>query len=83
MLNKLIDSKDTGGLVGIVCSVLGEGIFITAIEDIQEQHGKEQVIILKPYDVSGHTFSKTHVLLSEIRAVAPFKAFYRDPLVCH
>ena len=79
ILAELNNSRETGSLLGIVCPGLGEGMFITAIEDIYGE-GKEQIVVLKPYDMSGHIFSRRHISLSEIRSVSPFKAFYREPV---
>ena len=79
VLVELNASRETGSLIGIVCPGIGDGMFITAIEDIYGE-GKEQIVVLKPYEMSGHIFSRRHISLSEIRSVCPFKAFYQEPV---
>lgn len=76
---ELAISKEAGTVVGITSPVLGDGMFITAVDDIYTTEAGA-VVQLKPYDMSGHFLARTQLSLSEIRSVCPFKTAYRNPL---
>lgn len=73
-------SKEKGSSIGI-CSVhLGEGVFITAVEDLILQDG-EQFVIVKPMDLTGYILKTTLIRLSDIKAVYPLISPYQNPLL--
>src|SRR5687768_16730523 len=80
VLKELIISKQSGNLLGLYSKALGEGMFLTGVEDI-EQHGKEVVIVFSRYDMSGNILSRTRLSLGEIQMVCPFNQTYRHPII--
>lgn len=75
---ELAASKEAGTVVGITSPALGDGMFITAVDDIYTTEAGA-IVQLKPYDMSGHFLTRTQLSLSEIRSVCPFKTAYRNP----
>src|SRR5688500_19202003 len=71
ILKELIISRQSGKLLGVYSRALGEGMFLTGVEDI-EKHGKDEVIVFNRYDMSGYILSRTRVSLEEIHMVCPF-----------
>jgi hypothetical protein len=80
ILKEINACKISGSALGITCSILGDGMFLTGIEDVYN-NGVDYVIILKPYDMSGYCLNRNHLSLNEIRSVCPFKTLYRNPLL--
>ncbi|HEX8037643.1 MAG TPA: hypothetical protein VF490_00770 [Chryseosolibacter sp.] len=78
ILRELNMSKEHKTIVGVYCTAFGEGMFLTAVEDI-EYLAKEEVIQFYPYDLSGKKLSRTRVQLNEIQMVCPFNKVYRNP----
>jgi hypothetical protein len=66
-LRKLSHFKETGQAIAISSSALGEGEFISSVEDIY-QSGTEEIIVLKWFDQNNFSFL-THVFLEEIFSV--------------
>jgi hypothetical protein len=81
ILRELATSRDAGTVVGINSPALGEGLFITAVEDLYSARGGD-VVHLKPYAMSGHILPRTQLSLTEIRSVCSFKTIYRNPIFC-
>jgi hypothetical protein len=80
ILQELRWSKEHGKAVGIYSSILGEGMFVTGIEDIYEWD-KDTIIVLKPYDLGGLVLQRNYLSLSEIKGICPFNFIYRHPLI--
>lgn len=80
ILKELVISSISGNVVGIYSRALGEGMFLAGVEKI-DSAGKEEVIVLNRYDMSGHILARTRVPLDEIRMVCPFNKAYTNPLV--
>lgn len=78
ILRELNMSKEHKTIVGVYCNAFGEGMFLTAVEDI-EYLAKDEVIQFYPYDLSGKKLSRTRVQLNEIQMVCPFYKVYRNP----
>jgi hypothetical protein len=78
ILSQLSESKTKGTVVGISAPVLGNGIFLTAVDDIREQ-GSDFSITLKGYDITGYILERNRIRLSDIRAVCPFKSTFKNP----
>lgn len=78
ILRELSMSRDHKTIVGIYCASFGEGMFLTAVEDI-EYLAKDEVIQFYPYDLSGKKLSRTRVQINEIQMVCPFNKVYRNP----
>jgi hypothetical protein len=72
ILDILRHSKDHGNVIGISSPFLGNGIFITAVDDVIENY--ETVVLLKPIDVNGGTLAKNILRLSEITSACSFRS---------
>lgn len=77
MLAILTQSKEKGTTVGINASVLGGGIYVSAVEDLILE--EDIIIVLKSYDITGYVLEINRVKLSEIRIVYPFTAAFENP----
>jgi len=75
----ILKSKQTENVVGIYCPALGEGMLLVGIEDVLTDH-REEVIILKKYDLNGILLERTHISISEIRSLCAFDSKYENPL---
>jgi hypothetical protein len=78
ILRELVFAKQSGNLIGIYCSALGEGMFLTGVEAI-EPAMKDEVIVFGQYDLSGKILLRTELALEEIQMVCPFNKPYRSP----
>jgi hypothetical protein len=74
----LVQSKINNTVVAISAPVLGNGVFLTAVDDITKSDD-DQVITLKGYDVTGYILERNKLRLSEIRAVCPFTSMFKNP----
>jgi len=85
MLEILSNSMKNGYAVGINSPVLGTGIHITAVDKILNYNDFfdqcEVVIVLKPYDITGHFFEKNVVHLHEIKSVWPLRSEFKNPFL--
>jgi hypothetical protein len=82
ILELLMHSKTTGSLIGVYSSMLGEGMFLTRVENIfMESMHNVKIVVLNRYDMSGHILATTRVALSEIRTVCPFPQLYKNPVL--
>src|SRR5688572_17842845 len=68
LINSLILAHKAGTAVGIYSNVLGDGMFVTGIEDIYD-YEDDYIIHLKRYDVLGTILIRNTISLSEIKAV--------------
>jgi hypothetical protein len=80
ILEELRTCKQQEKVVGIYAPVLGEGIFITGIEDVYDWE-KETVVVLKPCDIMGNFLQRNYLSLSEIKSVCPFNCKYENPFI--
>lgn len=71
VLRQLTNSKKSGHLLAVSCSALGNGVFLTAVEDIYQAGKDEMMIVFKWYDKNAHILSSTHVSIDEILEVKP------------
>lgn len=78
VLNALVSSLKQGTIVGVYAEALGEGMFLTAVEEIIDEEN-DKIVGFKRYDASGHILPRTHFALSEIKAVCPLNARYVNP----
>jgi hypothetical protein len=79
ILKEFILSKQSGNAVGIYCRALGEGMFITVVEEI-EQDANEHLVSFNQYDMSGAILSRFQLALGEIQMVCPLHQRYRHPV---
>lgn len=79
MLNILTESKLNGTAVGIYAPVLGNEIYVTAVEDVLIDD--EITIILKSFDVTGYILEKNKLRLDEISSVCAFKSPFQNPFM--
>jgi hypothetical protein len=80
ILRILFDSKENGNTIGIRSPLLGEGFFITAVDDIILQEG-ETTILFKPFDVTGFMLPTNKLLLADIEAACPLISEFRNPFL--
>lgn len=79
VLNILTDSKTQGTAVGINAPILGNEIYVTAVEDIII--GQEITIVLKNFDITGYMLETNKLKLGDIQSVCPFKSPFQNPLM--
>lgn len=79
MLKALKHARESGIAVGLNSGILGEGMFLVGVERV-DSSGAEEVIILKPYDMSGHLLIRPYLTLDEIKWVSPLSFPYKNPL---
>ena len=79
ILRELLISKESGNILGIYCRSLGEGMFLTVVEDIEVNRNGEYAVF-GPYDLSGRKLSGNTIEIGEIQMVCPFNKPYRYPL---
>jgi hypothetical protein len=80
ILRYLQSAMESQKAIGIYSKVLGEGMFITGVESILSE-GKEEIVTLKPYDMSGILLARNQISISEIKSVCPFDSFYLNPVI--
>lgn len=78
MIETLIESQQNNTVVGISAPVLGNGVFLTSVDNIQPS-GPDYIITLKGYDVTGYILERNKIRLSDIRAVCPFRSKFNNP----
>lgn len=77
VLRALTASKEQGTAIGINSAVLGTGTYISCVEDIILD--TDIVIVLKPYDATGHMLERAQLALSDIQSVLPFNSTFENP----
>lgn len=77
MLHCLVQSKEHGTAVGVLSPLLGNGIVVTAVEDIIVD--EDITIVLKNYDKTGYMLETNKLKLEEIKSVWPFKSPFENP----
>jgi hypothetical protein len=78
ILNALLHSKERGNVVGIIAPVLGNGLFLVAVDDIF-LNDPEPLIKLKSYDITGFFLDKNVLNLSEIKSICSFQSIFHNP----
>src|SRR5688572_17996382 len=79
ILNALLESKDHGTVVGISAAILGNGVFLTAVENVVVTSSDDFIITLKGYDVTGYILERNKIRLSDIRAICRFQSKFKNP----
>lgn len=77
MLKELRLSKQSGNAIGVYSKAMGEGMFLTAVEQV-EPNG---LIVFSRYDMSGAILNRYELTLEEIQIVCPTSQRYRHPLL--
>jgi hypothetical protein len=80
ILKEIIISKESGNLLGVYCRAFGEGMFLTGVEDIENDE-REAIIVFNRYDMSGHILSRTRISIGEIQMVCPFNRTFVNPVL--
>jgi hypothetical protein len=80
ILKAISNSAETGKLLGVYSKVLGEGMFLTGVDNI-ENDGRGKVVVFETYDLSGQILGRTRVDLEDIKTVCPFDIQYVNPLI--
>jgi hypothetical protein len=78
VLATLMESMTEGSVVGISAPILGNGVFLTAVDNIIKTEN-DTTIVLKGYDITGYILERNKIRLGEIRAVFPFKSKFKNP----
>lgn len=79
ILKELILSKASGNVVGVYCPALGEGMFLTVVENI-DPAPRSEIVMFNQYDMSGKILNRYEVTLDEIEMVCPMNQRYRHPI---
>jgi hypothetical protein len=80
ILKLIVESRENGSMIGISSKALGEGFFITAIEEIIIDEG-EATILIKPYDVTGFILPTSKLTLAQIDAACPLMSEFKNPVL--
>jgi hypothetical protein len=78
ILAALGESRKNETVIGISAPILGNGIFLTSVEDIKPA-GNDYTIVLKGYDITGYILERNKIRLTDVRAVCPFNSPFRNP----
>lgn len=78
MLTHLRESARHGTVVGISAPVLGNGVFLTAVDEILKTDN-DHLILLKGYDITGYILERNRIRLSDVRAICPFSSKFKNP----
>ena len=77
MLRILSESRANGTAVGIFAPLLGQEIYVTAVDEIVVD--EDITIVLKSYDTTGYMFETNKLKLADIKSVCPFKSLFVNP----
>jgi hypothetical protein len=77
ILKFLLESKQHGTVIGISAPVFGRIMVMTCVQDLILEHAP--VVILSPYDMTGHMLPITKIQLDSIRSVRPFTSKFQNP----
>jgi len=80
ILRILVASKEEAKSIAISSGRIGEGFFITAVEDIILEEG-ETIILFKPFDVTGFILPTNKLKLRDIAAVCPLNSEFENPVL--
>jgi hypothetical protein len=80
ILKELIASRDSGNLIGIYSKVLGDGMFLVGVNNIETDTSAE-IIVFETYEQSGMILNRTRVSIDEIKLVCPFAKRYLNPIL--
>jgi hypothetical protein len=80
ILNHIRLCKQSGGLIGVYSERLGDGMFLTTVEEMHEK-GNDISVTLKPIDMSGTRLKKSVLSIKEITSICPFNQMYFEPRV--
>jgi hypothetical protein len=80
ILEALTGSKHEEKMVALIVPSIGEGLFITAVDDIVEEGG-EAWIILKHYDSTGFMIERNRIGLSEIVGACTLNSKWKNPFM--
>lgn len=80
MLKCLMESHNSGTMIGITSIELGPETYITAVRDILIDED-DPIIVVKGYDRNGYFFSKDTLRLKEISSVIPFASIFDNPFL--
>jgi hypothetical protein len=77
----LLNSRNTGVIIGIRSSPLGNITYLTGVEDIRVDNAGNITVVLKPCDTSGYAFPIREIDLDKICSVIPFSTRFQSLLV--
>ena len=80
ILKVIFESKENGNTIGVSSPLLGQGFFITAVEDIILTDG-ETTILFKPFDVTGFLLPTNKLNLEDIEAACPLISTFENPIL--
>jgi hypothetical protein len=79
ILRLLLDSKQRGTTIGIRTPVLGRTMVMTGVQDLIFHEAP--LVVLRPYDMSGHMLPQTTISLEDIQSVRPFVSRFENPFI--
>jgi hypothetical protein len=80
IFRELLNSKLHGNIVGVTSVRLGNGMFLTAVEDMLLE-GDSVTVVLKPYDTTGYFLTTNRILIDDISSIFPFKSKFVNPFM--
>jgi hypothetical protein len=80
ILKELVLSKVSGNAVGVYAKPMGQGMFITVVENI-DTNTRNGIIEFSKYDMSGSILSRNELTIDEIEMVCPLNQKYRRPIL--
>lgn len=80
VLKALSESKEHNLLIGVYSKLLGEGMFLVGVYDI-ETDGPMEIIVFETYEQSGTILNRTRLSLDEIKMVCPLNRRYVNPIL--
>lgn len=80
ILNILFDSEKYKNAIGVKSAVLGDAVFITAVQSITLEEG-QTLIEFMHYDSSGYILPVRKVDIKEIQAVCGFTSPFKNPFL--
>jgi hypothetical protein len=80
ILKLMISGKENGNTVGIRSAVLGDGFYITAVEEVILEEGST-TFRLKPFDITGFILPTNRLKLAEIDAACPLISEFQNPVL--
>jgi hypothetical protein len=81
ILKILFDSKEHGNTVAVKSQSFGDGLVVTAVEDIILAEDGETIILFKPFDATGSVLPTNKVRLADIDAACPLISEFKNPVL--
>jgi hypothetical protein len=80
ILKILVSGKENGNTVGIKSRLLGDGFYITAVEEIILEEGSTTFLFM-PFDITGFILPTRRLKLADIDAACPLISEFQNPIL--